>query len=208
MCNTRYDCTVQCNSSCWSIIFLISVLRLLSMRPMLLGWLEGTPVAPVMTLMCLWCVVLEHTSVERRPLLLSPWRESKGSPAWSPHFLPTWVSCGQRELEKLLILLILLLVSPVAFSHWQHFLHIQVIMIWLTVDYCWKFVVLPNKNCSETSTSLFLLSSRCVWLPDNCCQCGDGIRGTHHLSPWRLVVPGLWQREKLRHKALQHLWPC
>lgn len=73
---------------------------------------------------------------------------------------------------------------------------------------CWTLIALPDKNNSKISTSLFLVSYRCVWLPDNCCQRGDGIRGTHHLSPWRLLVCGLWQREKLWDKALQHLWPC
>ena len=74
------------------------------------------------------------------------------------------------------------------------------------VDKCCVF--LPNKHCSDSSPSLFLLFYRGVWLPYNCCQCGDGIRGAHHLSPWRLLVSRLWQREKLWHKALQHLRPC
>lgn len=94
-----YDCTILCNNS--SLYFLISVLRWLSMKPMLLGSLERMPVAPVMTLMCLWCVVLERTSVERRLLLLSPWKESKGSPAWNPHFLLMLVSSrAKSEFES------------------------------------------------------------------------------------------------------------
>lgn len=51
-------------------------------------------------------------------------------------------------------------------------------------------------------------SCRGVWLPNNCCQCWNGVCSPDHLpSQWHMVCQ-FRQREELRHEALQHLRSC
>lgn len=111
------------------------------MKPMLLGSLERMPAVPVMTLMCLWCVVLERTSVERRLLLLSPWRESKGSPGWSLHFL--LMSVSSREMSGFE-------------KEWKY---CKIGM--LVLEYCWMpfYILTKYRQFWYNSLPLSLLSS-------------------------------------------------
>lgn len=83
------------------LVFLKWVHRWLLMKPMLLDSLGKMPVDLVMTSMCLWCVELERTSVGRRQLLSSLWKESRESPAWSPHFLLMLVSSKANPVSVL-----------------------------------------------------------------------------------------------------------
>lgn len=50
-----------------------------------------------------------------------------------------------------------------------------------------------------------LPSLRCVWMPDDRFQCGDGCCGAGDLSSRWGVVRKLWEREELWDEAVQHL---